>query len=383
MAQQSFQSSSEAYDKHLLSKIGKSNSPPRQSGQVPGNITALGLSRPPQAKDGRNLHRLSVSDVPAASSDAMSRWVTSPASAGVSPGSKPGWRDYTGHRSPSADSSAPSSAVDSDYYSRVRDGGRGSLSSIRLGNDDTSSLPSRSNRGSYDQQALMIEPETDFPMEETGGFRKLTLGDRTPPHNAYRQPFFKQQQGLKRRALSPPAEGAREDKAPANSTNQVSDLHQRSGTGYSYPRSPNPRIYPNHGSFSSSSSASAKNGSYTSSVGLSVAGTSMTSISSIDRPSPGCRSPSSDIDPSQDSAHVLQNSLNPPPLTTQSSTSRSHLSQNPPESRSAAMARTMSAQSTANDIRVGVAPPLGGAYMCKCCWKKPRRFETEEQLRYV
>lgn len=379
LAQQSFQHSSEAYDKHLLSKIGKTNSPPRHFGQTPGEVIA---SRPPQAKDGSNLQRLSVTDVTTPSFDPVSRWVTSPASAGISPGSKPGWRDYMDYRSPSVDSSAPSSAVDSDYYTRHRDCGRGSMGCPRLGNDDTSSLPSRSTRGSYDQQASLMETETDFPMDETGGIRKLNLGDRTPPHNAYRQPFLKQQ-GLKRRALSPPPEAARDDKAPTNSANQVSDLHQRSGTGHSYPRSPNPRFHPNHGSVSSTSSAGPRNGSYASSVGLSAAGSSMTSISSIDRPSPGGTSPSSDHDPSQDSAYVRQTSLNPPSLASHAIVSRPHLSQNPPESRSATVARVMSAQSTVNDSRAGSAARVGAAYMCECCPKKPKKFETEEELRYV
>jgi hypothetical protein len=375
LAQQSFQHCSEAYDKHLLSKIGKTS-------QVSGDVTVLGLSRPPQAKDGSNLQRLSVTDVQAPSFDPISRWVTSPASAGVSPGSKPSWRDYMDYRSPSVDSSAPSSAVDSDYYARLRDCGRGSMIGPRTGNDDTSSLPSRSNRGSYDQQACLTEPETDFPMEETGGFRKLNLEDRTPPHNGYRQPFSKQQ-GLKRRALSPPPEAARDDKASTNSAGQVPDLHYRSGNGHPYPRSPNPRFHPHHGSVSSTSSAGPRNGSYASSVGLSAAGSSMTSISSIDRPSPGGTSPSSDLDPTQDSAYVHQTSLNPPSLTSNTVASRSPRSQNPPESRSAAVARTMSAQSTVNESRAGSVSRIGAAYMCECCPKKPKKFESEQELRWV
>lgn len=382
MAQQSFQHSSDAYDKHLLSKIGKSNSPSRRTSLISGEVTASALTCPPQAKDGRNLQRLSVTDVSAPSFDPVSRWVTSPASGGVSPGSKPGWRDYTDYRSPSVDSSAPSSAVDSDYYARRRESGRGSMGGPRSYTDDTSSLPNRSNRGSYDQQAFLIEPEPDFTMEETGGFRKLNLGDRTPPHNVLRQPFSKQQ-GLKRRALSPPAEGARDDKAPTNAANQGADLQQRSGTGHSLPRSPNPRFHPSRASVSSTSSVGPRNGSYASSLGLSAAGSSMTSISSIDRPSPGGTSPSSDLDASQDSAYVHATSLNAPSLASHATTSRSPRSQNPPESRSATVARAMSAQSTVNDSRTGNAPRIGGAYMCECCPKKPKKFESEDELRYV
>ena len=381
LAQQSFQHSSQAYDKHLLSKIGKTNSPPRQLCLIPGDLTHLGLSRPPHAKDGSNPQRLSVTDS-ATSFDPVSRWMTSPASAGVSPGSKPGWRDFTDYRSPSVDSSAPSSAVDSDYYTRLRDSGRGSMSGPRPGTDDTFSLPSRSNRGSYDQQALLTESETDFPMEETGGFRKLNLDDRTPPHNGHRQPFSKQQ-GLKRRALSPPLEAARDDRGPTNSASQASDAHQRSGTAHPYPRSPNPRFHPNHGSVSSTSSVGLRNGSYASSVGLSAAGSSMTSISSVDRPSPGGASPCSDFDPNQDSAYGHPNPRNPPSLTTHLATSRSPLSQNPPESRSATVARAISAQAMLSDSKSGSTSRIGGAYMCECCPKKPKKFESEEELRYV
>ena len=380
--QQSFQHCSEAYDKHLLSKIGKTNSPPRHPSQVSGDITALGLSRSPQAKDGSNLQRLSVTDVAVLSFDPVSRWVTSPASAGVSPGSKPGWRDDMEYRSPSVDSSAPSSAVDSEYYARLRDYARGPMGGPRLSIDDTSGLPSRSNRGSCDQQACLTELETDFPMEETGGLRKLNLGDRTPPHNAYRQPFSKQQ-GLKRRAQSPPPDAPRDDKAPTNSAHYISDVNYRSGTGHSFPRSPNTHLYPNHGSVSSTSSTGPRNGSYTSSVGLSAAGSSMTSISSIDRPSSGGTSPPSDVDQPHDSAYVHPMSLNPPSFTPHSAAAKIHLSQNPPESRSATVARAMSAQSTANDSRTCSAPRIGGAYICECCLKKPKKFETEEELRYA
>jgi hypothetical protein len=256
LAQQSFQHSSEAYDKHLLSKIGKSNSPPRRASLVSGDLAPLRAAGPTHAKDARHtLQPLSVQDGSNSSFDAISRRVTSPGSAGISPGSRPGWRDCIDQRSPSVDSSAPSSAVDSDFCSRFREIGRGLVKGSRFCKDDPFSPMSRSSRGSYDQQ-MSAECESDSTIAETSALRQLNLRDGTPPHSGYRHPVgSNQQQGRKRRALSPPAEGMRDDKAATSGTNHRSDLHQRTGTGHTaYPRSPNARLHPSQSSVSSTSS---------------------------------------------------------------------------------------------------------------------------------
>jgi hypothetical protein len=118
----------------------------------------------------------------------------------------------------------------------------------------------------------------------------------------------------------------------------------------------------------------------------------MTSISSIDIPTSGGNQPSSpsplplpvDLDRSQGSAPpVHPNLLHPLSLGGHPIPSRSSRCPNPPESKSAAIARNMSAQSAFHDGKAGNVPRLGAAFMCDCCPKKPKKFDTEEELRYV
>ena len=377
MVQQSHQSSSEAYDKHVLSKIGK-KSPPRRPTQPSGDNKPSGLSRGPHAKDGSTLHPLAVADVSTSAFDQVSRWMASPASAGDSPRPRVGWRASIDSRSGSMDdSSAPSSAVD-DHYPRPRDYSRNTIGGLRSGFDDTSSLPSRSNRGSFDQQAFLSDPDTDVPMEET---ENLHLGDRTPPHKFYPQPFSKQQ-GLKRRALSRPPEDQHHDKTPLIATNHVVDLQQRSGTGHSYSLSPAGHV-PKHDSVSSTSSFWLRNGSYASSMVPSAAGSSMTSISSIDRLSPGGTSPTSDVDSvAQDSAYKIQKTQ-PSSLKSLAASSRLPFPYKTAEKATGAT-RAMSGQSPSGEGRAVDGPRIGGQYfICECCSKKPKKFLTEEDLRYV
>jgi hypothetical protein len=307
--------------------------------------------------------------MPEGSNDSISRWASSPPSSGVSPGARSYWgKDYMDHRSPSVDSSAPSPAVDFDQFSYVHGGGRRSASgSVTTNFDESSSLPSRSNRGSYDQASLM-DPDIDFPMDD-GGMGKLYLDDRTAPHSGGHSPFSKQ--GMKRRASSP----------RQNSRDVKQQVHMPTGDAYQprisgqpsvsrgYPQgsvsstSSGGRGYP-QGSVSSASSASLRNGSLASSAALSI-GSSMTSISSFDRYSIGGVSPNSDLDGIQDSPYVTPVSLDPSPRGSFSS------SKPPP----ATVARKVSSQSTAKKTSVNK-----GSFMCQCCPKKPKKFDSLEDL---
>ena len=367
LAQENLSRSSHAYDKHVLSKIGKGNSPPRHKSLGNGEHAAAAQRSPSNTTDGNSLQRIAVTDLPTTSAEPWSRWVTSPASTGVSPSAKSGWRDYNmGFRSPSVDSSGRSAVLDPEYPTRPREPSRHSTSGSLPGLDDSVSSYSRSNRGSYDQ-AFFTEAESDFPSEETGGFRKLNIGDS---YMDGRQSFSKQ--GMKRRALSPPTEAIRDDKALLYSA----DNHQKYSAANGYPRSPNSRQHPSHGSVSSVSSASLRNNSYASSGRLSIAGSSMTSISSFDRHSPGPVSPSTEQHPPQESLyHISSVSLNP------SLPSITPARQLPPtrESKPVSTARKMSIQSAVNQNRQTNASR--GVYICECCPKKPKKFETEEELR--
>ena len=366
LAQENLHRSSHAYDKHVLSKIGKGNSPPRQKSLGDNSIAA---QRSPSLLTDRNgIQRLSVIDLTANSADPLSRWVTSPISGGVSPSTKHSWRDYNmGFRSPSVDSSGVPSTLDQDSSTRPRGPVRHSTSGSLPGLDDSVSSYSRSHRGSYDQ-TVFSDPDADFPMEAEGGFRKMNLGD---PSDG-RQILSKQ--GMKRRALSPPAEASREDKALL----YTADTYQKQSATPNYPRSPISRQDPSHGSVSSVSSASLRNNSYASSLGLSVAGSSMTSVSSLDTHSPGAISPLSEFVPQKDSLYVTSVSLNP----SQSAITPARSShQQTRDSKPVSTARKMSIQSAVNQTKQSSASRIAGQFICECCPKKPKKFESEEELR--
>ena len=269
-------------------------------------------------------------------------------------------------RSPSVDSCGPLSIPDQDGNTRPSGSIRHSTSGSVPGLDDSMSSYSRSNRGSYDQ-AFFADPDADFPMETEGGFRKMNLGDTTDGRQ------ISSKQGMKRRALSPPAEAFRDDKALLYNA----DTYQKPSATTNYPRSPISRQDPSHGSVSSVSSASLRNNSYASSLGLSITGSSMTSVSSLDTHSPGTISPLSDFGPPKDSPYITSVSLNP----SQSSITPARSHQQTRDSKPASTARKMSIQSAVNQTRQTTASRIGGQFICECCPKKPKKFESEEELR--
>jgi hypothetical protein len=364
--------SSNAYDKHLLSKIGKPNSPPRHSSFGSSHDAGQLSKLPFHSKDSNKFKSLSMPDG-SLSGDPISRWVNSPPSSGMSPGSKPGWgKDYMDYRSPSVESSAPSSAIDSDQFAYIRSGGRRSASGSVITNfDESNSLPSRSNRGSYDQASFM-DPDVDFPVDETGGgMGKLYIDDRPPPQSGGHSPLSRQ--GMKRRASSP-RQNSRDVKPQVHTVGSNVDQYQPRLSGQPFSsRSPGNR-YP-QGSVSSASSTSLRNGSLASSTVLSI-GSSMTSVSSIEPYSAGGVSPNSDLDPMQDSPYGRLVSLDPSPRASLSSSKQSLSSV---DTKSAA-ARKMSVQTAVNSNKQHKITSNKGGFICQCCPKKPKKFDTLEDL---
>ena len=282
LAQENITRSSQAYDQRVLSKIGKPHSPPRHQRSGSTESTSLVQKLSLQTKDAR-LPFTSANELSAVSFDPVSRWITSPVSAGVSPGSRPGWRDYNmGHRSPSIDSAATSLVLDPELFVQPRPSGLTSSSGSVLGNDDAVSFTSHSQRGSYDQ-GIFAESESDIAHEEGHAFRNLNLGDSLQQVGRRSS-----KQGMKRRARSPPSDVARDEKSPSRGV--PAELLFQKVNATSYTHSPVSRYQPKHGSVSSTSS-SVRHNSYASSIALSIAGSSMTSVSSFDRQSP--------LDPSQ------------------------------------------------------------------------------------
>lgn len=420
------ENSSQAYDNKLLSKIGKPRTPPRTSSL--GNVEASPTSSMLFHQDGKYPHKLKSLSLSDGSMSAApephfkkeppsSRLGDSPRSRAIPPGlisSAASAKNYMDYRSPPCDASTPLSAAESEQQARFSttasghpssrgfvhrprrvslSGGGGSVfsnfdeSAAGSYNSTASDYANRAKRTSHDQSLMSAEPDSaaDFPMEETGALGQLHLEDRPPP--SFETPYYysssadaRSGMSLKRRASSPPPEAAHDDKA-LHAAGSSTELYQRSTAHLTANRgSPINRFAPiQHGSISSSTSSSGlRNGSYASSGGLSVGGSSISSISTHERLSPGGLSPASDQLNTRDLQH--NNSL---PMTSspRDSLSRPH-QRTPSDTKSAAaIARKMSSEHT-GPRKLHNAPGLQAhVHICECCPKKPKKFDTLEELK--
>ncbi len=435
------ENSSQAYDNKLLSKIGKPKTPPRAlsiGGENASPATSL-----PFYQSGKNPHPLrsvSVSDGSGTGPSEFlfrkqsfsSRMGGSPQSRPISPGmisssSAHSPQQYRDYRSPVHDGSAPSSATESDgqprrfpsqhslRHQRSRRSGSGpgmfthrDESADPAGhakpNQGANPMNTASDsarwyrRGSGDQPIMFPDPDSasvcDFPMEETvntaSALRQLQLEDRSPLNSldsvsssyyfsSSKSSVLDSRLGMKRAAVSPPPEAAREDKAPSLVVGDGTELYHRNPTSNIHlatnPSAPN-RLASTLGSVSSVSSSGLRHGSYASSNGLSVV-SSMTSTSSHDRHSPGGVSSSSSDQQhnGRDSPYVTSMSMASSP---QISLARSH--QQTFKSEPVVPPKSMS-ENTASRKHPHAPNIQAHAYICECCLKKPKRFGTLEELR--
>ncbi|KAI8934003.1 hypothetical protein NX059_008774 [Plenodomus lindquistii] len=346
LGQKALQNSSHAYDKQLLSKIGGPNTPTRAtapplstSGQDPSDPHA------PLHKLNGQLKPLSVPDRRHPSIDSPGpKW---PPSGAISPG-------YNGFRSPNFDAGSLESH-------RARFGSISTPGPL----DDSSSQ----HRGSYDH-SIFAEPE--FAMEENG-LRELNINDRIPADaDDYN---LGPKGGLKRRASSPPAEAAREDRP---TTSGHTDLyHRRSQQMLVNRNCTASRFQSVSGSVSSNGSLGPRTGSIGSSIGFSTAASSMTSYGGDQRLSPNALSPLGETDSGPVSPYAASRSLEPSP--------RGSLSR-PPHQRGFSetehpQIRKLSTDSMMHSRQNSIANRIPGAYICECCPKKPKKFDSEEELR--
>ncbi|EED23768.1 C2H2 finger domain protein, putative [Talaromyces stipitatus ATCC 10500] len=321
-------SSSDNYDRHLLSKIGKPHSPPRTSSILGNDFRSGSL--------GTSFQPSSLYD----SSYSLGNYAVSPG--GLSPRSKASWKDTSDYRSPSVESNAPSTSI--DYDSRRRTG------ALTPQSEDTFSFFPRPGRP-YQEQSVFPDVECE--------------DDNHMSHSDY----LSGQHGMKRRASSPPREPILH-KAPSNG-----DLASRRTSAHHFTNhvSPTSRHLPSHNSISSLSSASWRTStSFSSSAGLSAG----TSASSYDRMSTGGQSPKSDGDHYHDKAVVNQ----PSPNGSVGGFSTLKTPYYNGDSKPTVSNRKISFQSGISGPRGGNSK-LGGLYICDCCPKKPKKFETQEELR--
>lgn len=261
---------------------------------------------------------------------------------------------YTGFRSPLFDSNSVES-----HKSRF-----GSMSTTGP-LDECSSQ----HRGSYDHSVFS---DHEFGMDENG-MRDLNIHDRSPAESEEYQLGAKG--GLKRRASSPPLEASREDRP---TTSGHTDLyHRRSAQMLVNRNNPSSRFPPPASSLSSASSLGQRADSMASSFGFSTAASSITSYGGDQRLSPSALSSRGETDSGPVSPYAASRTLNPSP---RGSLSRPQHQRGISDSDSQHV-RKMSTDSILHSRQNSVVTRIPGAYICECCPKKPKKFDSEEDLR--
>lgn len=437
LQQKNLENSSQAYDNKLLSKIGKPKTPPRnpslgsiessptsnlsfhqqQSGLYPNQLRSMSFPH--------SSYSNSAYSDPPIKKEPSSGYGDSPKLRPISPGlnsSSSNANSFTDWRSP------PSSAHDYDQYpyypqrfpsstsvlrqQKSRRSTGGSLlssydeSAANSSNNTASTVsggPSPLKRESY-EHTNFFEPDSadsTFPMEDS--VRKLRLEDRPTlalGSNPDSQSHYyrhsnpslhtsRSRPGMKRKpSQSPPPDPAHEANAPfAAVGGNNTDLYARNT---STPQHPNHRVSPvgrqfgqNQGSFSSQSSTGPRNNSYASSAGLSVGASSITTL---DQNSPGI-SPSSEQQQqqllyqqhsSQDSPYVTSLPMNQGPRNTRS---QQQYPQAPLEDHPTPPV-DQKPQNLQNQRKNNAPPNMQSpSFICGCCPKKPKKFDTLEELR--
>jgi hypothetical protein len=326
LGQRALHSSAQAYDKQLLSLIGgpNANRAPNGYNKFAGQLKPLSMPE----------HRYSSLDSP------RSKWTSAPSSA-ISPS--------TSFRSPLSEHNP----LDTPFASRHN-------SAVTVEGFDDSTLNGHSQRSSVDQ-GIFLDPD----LEETG-VRDLTINDRSPSAGDEAQYSVK---GIKRRASSPPVDAIRDDRASGSGRDLY---HRRSVQALvtNNRNSPATRYPTSHGSMSSNSSAGHRSNSYASSWNLSVA-SSVTSFGG-ERLSPSALSPSGEAEFGPGSPYAASRSVNRSP---RSSLSKPH----PPHQRKLSETSEPLHNGTINSTVSHVAK-MQPFYVCECCPKKPKKFDSKEDL---
>ncbi|KAF2210087.1 hypothetical protein CERZMDRAFT_113530 [Cercospora zeae-maydis SCOH1-5] len=344
LEQRTLEASSNTYDKQLLSRIGGPNGPPtpkRTSLSYSSSGNAQETAQLAHAEsERRNSHLLRPLSMPdrqhqhqsSLDSPASSRW---PSSGAVSPGFTGFWAEQGGP--PENSRFQPSRHSSITFEDSI------------------------SQRGSYDASMYVQE---DF-MEDSH-MRDLHIQDRpdrSPGSDA---------RGQKRRASSPPRDLSREDRSSVSSASTQSELAQRRSIQHQPRVSSVSRFHPSHSSVSSTSSYGPRHGSLGSSLGGLSIPSSATSYAS-GRISPGGLSPAFDPSDSRFSAQFSNTKgLSPNSAVASHQRSLSQSSQGP---------QPIASADSAPQSRHPSVSQVHGVYICECCPKKPKKFDTEDELR--
>ncbi|KDN64435.1 hypothetical protein CSUB01_11740 [Colletotrichum sublineola] len=220
------------------------------------------------------------------------------------------------------------------------------------------SPPMRSRRDNSDDASSHGYEVENMEMEEAHSMKRLRKEDPLRAHY--------DGAGTKRRASADPG-----DSVPLGFTTQGDLLRRREGNQRG---SPTPRLSVIPQGSVSSISSSGRAGSYGSSLSL-LTGSIASMSSSYGRVSPGGLSPGGispgGTDPGYSPPYSSTMSLNPSP---RGSLSRA------PHQRTISGSRPFAFPRTLNEVNKPGGNEVSGFFMCDCCPKKPKKFETAEEL---
>jgi hypothetical protein len=440
LQQRNTESSSQTYDNKLLSKLGKPKTPPRTS--TVGVLDVSPSSSLPYHLSGRHPNQLrslsfphnscnsAYSDNPSIKQE-PSDYGGSPLSRPMSPGaitSAASERSFTDWRSPISEGSTPPPTAGPDQYmqypqrfpsstnvlrqQKSRRSTSGSLlssydesaaSSLKNTSSNTSLRISPLKRENYDQGMVSETDSADSTFRMEDSVQQLQLEDRVPPTsgkpNLHSIPYYhpspnpflhtsRSRPGMKRKpSQSPPPDlsGAHAANAQLLAAAGMNiDLYRNNPQHPLQRLSPVHRYGHNQGSISSQSSTGPRNNSHASSAGLSVG----SSITSLDQHSPGTISPLSEQQAHQ---YQQQNDQDSPYVTSLAMDQDPSIAQPQPQQQ-----YPQAPLDTSSDPSIDSKPQISqsqrrntgpnmqsNAYICACCPKKPKKFETAQELRSV
>lgn len=331
MGQKTLEKSSQQYDRNVLSRIGGPRTPPLRSADSPANTNDETPSAAHKPRDGQ-IRPLAMPERRHSELDTRSphseQWTSTRTSTGAA-----------------ATATAPQSSV-------LSPGMRSPLSedtqierplsrplSTRQGSfikPEDSSMPGRLlHRNSYDG----VFHESEFSVAQSPAMQQLNI-NQSPAEGEEHQNI---RTGQKRRAQSPPSDSILDPRLPNNPGYRPAQSHDGRNNGQTLPRF-------QAGSMSSStSSLPHQTASYPSSYGLS--------------------------NPSSATSYNSER-LSPSAFTSEAIAARSNLGMPPPSINNAAPRIPQHGRASST-----TAPRPMGTWICDCCPKKPKKFESEDELR--
>ncbi|KAI1780935.1 hypothetical protein F4818DRAFT_20947 [Hypoxylon cercidicola] len=326
------------YDSAIIKKLDSGRrSPPRRSALSASANDPVSHSTARENRFHSQVPPLSLPIRPSSKLviDSPGRYTDTPPQSALSP------RGVSFYGASSSEYRSPIEPVDLDRspFSRTRRNNSGSL-------PDDATI---STHSSYDNNG----DDNDFPMEDRSQMEDSFLRSE---HQAI---------GQKRRASSPPGD----DIPMQGMSGSCELLRRREGASRS---SPQTRLSSIHASISSIPSTT-RSGSFASSTPLT---TNLSSMGSFAGRSPGGMSGGglSPVDVISSSPYSMANSLGHSP--------RASLARVPHQRNLSSETRRLTSPRKVSEVsaKASISKIPGGYFMCDCCPKKPKKFETAEEL---